>query len=119
MYLMPQVGTIVHVYFKNAKEESAVVINCVRENGTIHGKLTNGNEKYLTDETGKQMFLKEKSLGFVNERTEDGITVNDESPILASSQKCISLVSAKNINLEANTIYIETPNEVLGKKVRL
>lgn len=119
MYLMPQVGTTAHLYFKNGKEESAVVINCVRENGRTHGKLTNRNDRYLTNETGKQMFLKEKSLGFVNERTEDGITINDESPILATSQECISLVSAKKLNLEADMIYIETPNEVLAKKIRL
>lgn len=119
MYLMPKVGTIVNLFFMNESEESALAISCIRENGKSHSKLQSVDNRYLTNETGKQIYLKPKEMGFINEATNEGISILDNDKIQLETTNNISIISNKKFYISAKNIFISTPNEFLAKKIYL
>lgn len=119
MYLMPKVGTIVNLFFMNENEESALAISCIRENGKSHSKLQSVDNRYLTNETGKQIYLKPKEMGFINEETNEGISILDNDKIQLETSNNISIISNKKLCISAKDIIISTPNEFLAKKIYL
>lgn len=119
MYLMPKKGSTINLYFKNRKEESAVAISCIRKNGETCEKDGNTNNRYLTTDYGKQMELKEDTIGFINETTNEGIQMVDGTGVVFASNNHISIVSEKALHIMAEKFVLNTPNEMILKKVKL
>ena len=119
MYLMPKVGTLVNLFFMNEREESALAISCIRENGKTHSKLQSVNDRYLTNEAGKQLYLKPEEMGFINEETNDGISILDNDRVQLTTINNISIVSNNKLSINAKNIVVSTPNEFLAKKISL
>ncbi len=63
MYMMPQAGTRVSLYFKGDEEESALAVNCIRSGEGC--KEADPLDKSLTTEHGMQMRLCRCDMGVV------------------------------------------------------
>ena len=63
MYMMPQVGTCVSLYFKGDEEDSAVAVNCIRSGTGCEG--ADYRDKSLTTEHGMQLRLCQCDMGVV------------------------------------------------------
>lgn len=112
MYCMPKVGARVSLYFKNAFESSAEVVNCIRENGESCSAMSNTDNRYLTTENDKQMYLKPQSAGFVSEKAGMGFGIEDETGIHFESQKEFVICAGEKIHLKGKNVSLETPNLV-------
>lgn len=119
MYLMPKVGTRVNLFFMNESEESALAVSCIRENGKEHSKMQFTSDRYLTNETGKQLYLKPEEMGFINEKTNNGISMLDKDKVQLVTSNNISIISNSKLSINAKNILVSTPNEFLAKKISL
>lgn len=63
-YVMPKKESEVSLYFSDNKENSAIVINCIRKNGTTSPKMENPQNKRFTTEHDKVMDLDMDQLYF-------------------------------------------------------
>lgn len=63
-YVMPKSGSEVSLYFPDNQESSAMVINCIRKNGTTSPKMENTQNKRFTTEHNKVMDLDMDQLYF-------------------------------------------------------
>ena len=115
MYLMPKVGSLVNLFFMDESEESALVVSCIRENGKSHSKMQSTNDRYLTNETGKQIYLKPQEMGFINEETDEGISILDNDKVQLITTNNISIISNNKLSINAKNIFVSTPNEFLAK----
>lgn len=108
MYCMPKVGTTVSLYFSDEDEASARAVNCIRENGSSCAAMSNPENRALTTEHEKQMFLKPDSLGFDIEPKGHAIRLNDDKGIDLSSGKMVRIVAGMELNLKGKTVSLET-----------
>jgi hypothetical protein len=99
MYLMPKVGTRVSLYFYNEDERSAKAINCVRTNGGEQcPEMANYNNRYLTTEHNKRMYLVPTGMGLIGTSgVEDKplqMSFDDEEGIVFQSHKNLNMMAA-------------------------
>lgn len=102
MYLMPQVGTRVSLYFSSDEEDSAKAVNCIRTNGGVEETFP-GSETFeqraLVTEHGKRMSL------FPEEMTFSGLEYNPDAPpdlkIILNDEDGIYLQSHKEMMISA------------------
>ena len=64
MYLMPQVGTRVSLYFKGEEETDAITVNCIRSGDGCAEE--DYRDKSLTTEHGMQLRLNQGDMGIVS-----------------------------------------------------
>jgi hypothetical protein len=112
MYCMPKLGTTVSLYFKDEREESALAISCIRENGGTCEQMSNVNDRYLTTENNKQLHLKPESMGLASEETGMKIVLNDSSGINVECSKEVFIIGKKKIQFNGKKISISTPSEL-------
>ena len=118
MYLMPQVGTRVSLYFYNVDERSAKAVNCVRTNGgTACPALGDCNNRYLTTEHNKQMFLVPGAMGLFGTSDTDTplLTVlDDEVGLVIQSHKALNMIAVEGIKIEAPRVTFYAQTELLA-----
>lgn len=112
MYCMPKLGTKICLYFGSEKEESALATSTIRENSSTCPKVNNVNDRYLTTENNKQMFLKPDSIGFESEETGMSIKCWDAKEINFSNKKNMLIVASNKICIKAKQIEMDTPTEI-------
>lgn len=112
MYCMPKVGTTVSLYFADEDETSAKAVNCIRENGSTCEAMSNPQNRMLNTEHGKQLFLKEDSIGFDVEQKGHAFHMQDENGVDVSSKKMVRMVAGEEIKLKAKRISLETQEEM-------
>lgn len=71
VYCMPQVGSLVSLYFSDNKESSASVINCIRVNGEYSKRMENTQNKRFHTEHDKIMDLDMDQLYFSTSEREE------------------------------------------------
>ncbi len=112
MYCMPQKGTRVQLYFPSEKENSAIAISCIRENGEECSHMSNTDNKYFANESGKQFCLKESELGFMNDSKENSLIEDDKTGLKITGKQEITMISGEKIEWKANKIVLNTPVEI-------
>lgn len=106
MYCMPQKGTRVQLYFPSEKEESAIAVSCIRENGASCSSMGNTNHKYFTNENGKQFYLKQSEIGFMNEGKEMSLIEDDGEGMKVVSSQEINIISNQKIEWNGKQIKL-------------
>lgn len=112
MYCMPQKGTRVQLYFPSEREDSAIAVSCIRENGASCSSMSNTDHKYFANENGKQFYLKQSEIGFMNESKEISLIEDDGAGMKITSNQEINVISKQKIEWKANKIVLNTPVEI-------
>lgn len=112
MYCMPQKGTRVQLYFPSEEEASAIAISCIRENGGECSHMSNTDNKYFANESGKQFCLKQSELGFMNDSKENSLIEDDKTGIKITGKQEITMISGEKIEWKAKKIVLNTPVEI-------
>lgn len=113
MYCMPKPGTKVGLYFKDSSEESAIAVSCIRENSDTCPQMGNVNDRYLTAENKKQLYLKPDCMGFDTGESGMKLTIADKNAISMESKKELNLLASKKVQLKAKKIVVSTPSELM------
>lgn len=116
MYCMPKVGTRISLYFKNINEESAIAVNCIRENSDSCPQMGNVNDRYLTTECNKQLYLKPDSMGLNSGESGMQLSLADGKAVTVSSGKEVCIAATKGIRFSAKKIILSTPSEFQLKR---
>ena len=113
-YCMPEVGDTVFIYFPNKKEEDAVSVNSIRENGGVGGpevkvfRTPNGKElRFSPDE----ILITCVDGSIFMSLSSSGISVTSSQPININSQSNLSLKANKKVNISADSEILFTCRE--------
>ncbi|MBR3770863.1 MAG: hypothetical protein IKL07_01200, partial [Clostridium sp.] len=114
MYCMPEKGTSVSLYFPDADEKTATLVDCIRLNGGTNPKFSNPSDKYLTTDANKMLKMTEEVLevSTVGESGEEhGFTMKSKESIYITSSSYIS-IKGLNVQLEGKSISVKMPVEI-------
>ena len=102
MYMMPQVGTRVSLYFKGEEESSAVAVNCIRSgNGCV---WAGPRDKRLTTEHGMQLNLRQGDMGVVTLKNQ--VMLDDLKGINIKGRGTLHIMACGTVRLEGKTVSI-------------
>ena len=101
MYMMPEVGSQVSLYFPSAKEEGAMVVNCIRQEGEAKGKPY--QERGLKTE-GKELKLYPTCVGV--ESLRGRVMLDDLEGIQLIADKGLQIQAAGGIQLLAREVVL-------------
>lgn len=113
MYLMPEVGTRVSLYFPDNDEQHARAINCVRTNGGAEGAcaaMGNFEERCLTTKHGKQMYFHPGTMGLVGKS--GSIRQVDGEGLFLHSDLALTIVAQDEIKLIAPEVELDAKLEL-------
>jgi len=117
VYLMPEVGTRVSLYFYSSDERSARVVNNVRTNGgEQHHELQDYNNRYLTTEHKKRYYYFPTMMGLVgtsDTETPLHILIDDENGVTFQSHKEFKILAKEGISIQAKTCAFQCITELL------
>ena len=116
MYLMPQVGTKVSLYFPNFNERKAMAINCFRTNDIKCTAMADSSKRGLVTEHGKEMQLYPSKIDFTC--ITGSMKLDDDIGISFKTNHPIQIVG-ESINLKAPMIHVKAPQEINIGKVDL
>ncbi|RDY32216.1 hypothetical protein [Lachnotalea glycerini] len=116
MYCMPKVGSTVSLYFCGSSENTAKAVNCIRKNSSSCALMQNTQDRYLTTENKKQMFLKPESMGYEIEESKMKLNLEDAVGLSVKSGKKIIIHATGQVNVKAQKINVETLNELQLKQ---
>ena len=102
MYMMPQAGTRVSLYFKGAEESSAIAVNCIRSGDGCTG--ANYRNKTLTTEHGMQLRLCECDMGVVTLSNE--VKLDNLRGIHLKAGGKLNITASGDVSLEAPQVTI-------------
>ena len=103
MYCMPEKDTIVSLYIGSKNEGEAIVINSIRDSKSK--EITEPNNKYITSDDGKRMYLKEDQMGFSNKKKDKGdnyLYIKDDKEINFKTNKNFVMQADGKINIKSN-----------------
>lgn len=110
LYAMPQVGTKVVVYFPNANEQNAIVINALRTVKDLHNQMGDTSQKIFGTEHKKEISLREKDM---NVKSKAGwIQLNDSGGALMQSND-IFVLNGSKVDVEAMSIDVNTDSSAI------
>ena len=103
-YCLPENGDNVRVYFPNAKETGAMVINSLRQDSETNEKIANPNIKYFGNTFGKELILSDGAvtLSSSGEAFRLSLNLDSEKGILIKSDQELNLQSANDIVFNSN-----------------
>jgi hypothetical protein len=117
MYCMPEKGTTVSLYFSDEDEFTAKAVNCVRHNGETCSKMSDMNQRTLTTDEGKNLYLNPDSMGFDIADTGLQLQISDEEGVSVNSAKKIVIAAEQEICMSAKNVILDTPNEIVIARV--
>ena len=104
LYLMPQVGTKVSLYFGDWCESSGKAINCVRMNGGAEAAaMPNHEERELLTEHGKKLELSPAHVKFENspsDTKQNSLGIADAKGITFETSGSIAMTATEGILIE-------------------
>lgn len=100
MYCMPKVGS------------KARVVNCIRENGKANVGMFEPDNRGLSTEHGKKLFLNPKELGVSEEEKGNYLKLEDEVGVRLESSKKIEITAKGKTKLIGKQVLLETPVEI-------
>ncbi len=102
MYMMPQEGTRVSLYFKGDEETSAVAVNCIRSGGGC--AKSDYRDKGLTTEHGMQLKLYRDSMGV--ETPANKFLMDASKGIEISGSRQLHISAAGDVRIEGKEVCI-------------
>ena len=102
MYMMPQAGTRVSLYFKGDEEESALAVNCIRSGEGC--KEADPLDKSLTTEHGMQMRLCRCDMGVVT--LKEKVLLDDLTGIRMEGSGGLHIVADGEVKLEGQEVNL-------------
>ena len=102
MYMMPQAGTRVSLYFKGDEEESAIAVNCIRSGAGC--KEADPLDKSLTTEHGMQMRLCRCDMGVVT--LKEKVLLDDLTGIRMEGSGGLHILAAGEVKLEGQEVNL-------------
>ena len=102
MYMMPQAGTRVSLYFKGDEEESALAVNCIRSGEGC--KEADPLDKSLTTEHGMQMRLCRCDMGVVT--LKEKVLLDDLTGICMEGSGGLHILAAGEVKLEGQEVNL-------------
>ncbi len=102
MYMMPQQGTRVSLYFKGDEETSAVAVNCIRSGGGC--AKSDYRDKGLTTEHGMQLKLYRDSMGV--ETPANKLLMDASKGIEISGSRQLHISAAGDVHIEGKEVCI-------------
>ena len=108
---MPEVGDTVFIYFPNNREENAVSVNSIRENGGVDSPevkvFRTPNGKELRFSPNEILITCVDDSIFMRLDEGSGIELISSQPININSQSNISMEASKKVNIAAdNEIFM-------------
>jgi hypothetical protein len=110
LYIMPEVGDNVRIYFSNQKEEEAVAVSSINLTPSKRGARTDPDQKVISTVHGKQVVI---TPGGISVIANDGLnmTLLDDGGVTITSDKKIVLDAKEEVEIssQANTINVNAP----------
>ena len=102
MYLMPQVGTRVSLYFKGEEETDAIAVNCIRSgNGCAEADY---RDKSLTTEHGMQLRLNQEDMGVVS--LKEKLLLDDMEGIRIAGSGSLHILAAGEVKIAGSEVRV-------------
>ena len=102
MYLMPQVGTRVSLYFKGEEETDAIAVNCIRSgNGCAEADY---RDKSLTTEHGMQLRLNQGDMGVVS--LKEKLLLDDMEGIRIAGSGALHILAAGEVKITGSEVRV-------------
>ena len=109
MYLMPQVGTRVSLYFKGEEETDAIAVNCIRSgSGCAEADY---RDKSLTTEHGMQLRLNQEDMGVVS--LKEKLLLDDMEGIRIAGSGSLHILAAGEVKIAASEVRVAGTGGVL------
>ena len=109
MYLMPQVGTRVSLYFKGEEETDAIAVNCIRSgNGCAEADY---RDKSLTTEHGMQLRLNQGDMGVVS--LKEKLLLDDMEGIRIAGSGALHILAAGEVKIAGSEVRVAGTGGVL------
>ena len=109
MYLMPQVGTRVSLYFKGEEETDAIAVNCIRSgNGCAEADY---RDKSLTTEHGMQLRLNQGDMGVVS--LKEKLLLDDMEGIRIAGSGSLHILAAGEVKIAGREVRVAGTGGVL------
>ena len=109
MYLMPQVGTRVSLYFKGEEETDAIAVNCIRSgDGCAEADY---RDKSLTTEHGMQLRLNQGDMGIVS--LKEKLLLDDMEGIRIAGSGSLHILAAGEVKIAASEVRVAGTGGVL------
>ena len=109
MYLMPQVGTRVSLYFKGEEETDAIAVNCIRSgDGCAEADY---RDKSLTTEHGMQLRLNQGDMGIVS--LKEKLLLDDMEGIRIAGSGSLHILAAGEVKITASEVRVAGTGGVL------
>lgn len=102
MYMMPEVGDNVRIYFPSNKEEESVAVSSVNLTPTKRGKREDPDTKILSTVYGKQVILTPSGINIIaNDQLL--MTLTDDGGVSIKSDKKIIFKAEQDIEIKSTT----------------
>ncbi len=102
MYMMPQKGTRVSLYFKGGEESGAVAVNCIRSGTGCAG--ADYRDKMLKTESGMQLRLCQCEMGV--ETLDNQVMLDNLSGINIKGGGALHILAKGQVSIEGNQVSI-------------
>lgn len=115
MYCMPQVGTMVSLYFGDWDERAGRIINCIRTNGGDCEDMSDPNNKTLTTEYNKRLMMNEEVLVLnsnITDETASLLSLEDAGGVIVKSKSNLTVLADGLLRIEGKNIIIDTPKKI-------
>ena len=113
LYCMPEKGTKAGLYITGGEERTAEVVYSIRENGEECSELADPNDRYLTTDHKKRMYLKPSEMGLVNLAENNAqIGIEDGKQLKVKTVNRISIQAKGQVELKGKRVMVKTPKEV-------
>ena len=109
MYLMPQVGTRVSLYFKGEEETDAIAVNCIRSGDSC--MEADYRDKSLTTEHGMQLRLNQGDMGVVS--LKEKILLDDMEGIRIAGSGSLHILAAGEVKIAGSEVRVAGTGGVL------
>ena len=102
MYMMPQTGTRVSLYFKGEEESSAMAVNCIRNGGGCAG--ADYRNKTLKTEHGMQLQLNQEDVEIITLKNK--VMLDDLNGINISGSGTLHVMAIGNVEIQGEAVTL-------------
>lgn len=120
MYLMPQIGTRVSLYFSAQDERTGKATNSPRTDCSNCQEMTDYSNRTLTTEHNKQMNLFPNIMSLVgigNEQSPLAAEIEDKAGIHFKSHKILDIIAAEQIEINAPRVTLSAPKQIEFERI--
>jgi len=110
-YIMPELGTVAHLYFPNRDERQAYIRPILRRGGAKNSKTGSPDTKYLETIDGKELMLSPDSLSLTAKHGKVHMTMSEGGGITFASQGDV-YIKGVEMNLSGETICMKANDKI-------